>query len=143
MRRKFSWLAAAFLMISASFAQAQEQAYVDITVDISEQEMYVQTPIGDVLWPVSTGRSGYKTPTGEYTVKRMEKMWYSRKYDDAPMPHSIFFHGGYAIHATYDLKRLGRPASHGCVRLHPQAAEYLFDVVKYFGAENTVVRVVP
>ena len=143
MRRKFSWLAAAFLMLSASFAQAQEQAYVDITVDISEQEMYVQTPIGNALWPVSTGRSGYNTPTGEYTVKRMEEMWYSRKYDDAPMPHSIFFHGGYAIHATYDLKRLGRPASHGCVRLHPEYAKNLFDIVKYFGQENTIVRVVP
>lgn len=142
MRNKFSWLAAAFLLFTAN-AQAQSQNYVDITVDISEQEMYVQTPIGNVIWPVSTGRSGYATPTGEYTVKRMEKNWFSRKYDDAPMPNSIFFHGGYAIHGTQDLKRLGRPASHGCVRLHPEAAKSLFEVVEYFGPQNTIVRVVP
>jgi lipoprotein-anchoring transpeptidase ErfK/SrfK len=59
------------------------------------------------------------------------------------MPFSIFFEGGYAIHGTYDLKRLGRPASHGCVRLHPDAAEALYEVVEYYGMESTVVRIVP
>ena len=69
-------------------------------------------------------------------------MHYSSKYDNAPMPNSIFFHGGYAIHATYDIKRLGRPASHGCIRLSPQNARWLFQLVKDYGKENTFIEIV-
>lgn len=131
-------LAATLAMSTAAVAQE-----VDITIDLSEQEMFVQTPSGNALWPVSTGRQGYRTPSGTYTPYRITEMHYSKKYDDAPMPFSIFFKGGYAIHGTYDVKRLGRPASHGCVRLHPEAAQSLYGVVEYYGMENTVIRIVP
>ena len=67
----------------------------------------------------------------------MHKMWYSRKYDMAPMPHSIFFHGGYAIHGTDHVRSLGRPASHGCVRLHPRNARTLYNLVRRNGPRNT------
>jgi lipoprotein-anchoring transpeptidase ErfK/SrfK len=137
--KKFVMILASMLALSTT-AIAHE---VDITIDLSEQEMYVQTPIGSVMWPVSTGREGYRTPAGTFQPYRLAEMHYSKKYNDAPMPFSIFFEGGYAIHGTFDLKRLGRPASHGCVRLHPDAAEVLYEVVEYYGMESTVVRIVP
>lgn len=113
-----------------------------VTVDISEQKMIVHMD-GQMLheFAVSTGRKGYSTPTGAYGVTRMHRKYFSKKYDNAPMPHSIFFYGGYAIHGTTDIKRLGRVASHGCVRLHPQNAKLLFDLVKEVGAANTTIRV--
>jgi lipoprotein-anchoring transpeptidase ErfK/SrfK len=138
--KKFIMTAIALLGM-ATVAQAQPP--VDITIDLSEQELFIQTPEGQALWPVSTGRKGYYTPPGTYKPYRITEMHYSKKYDDAPMPHSIFFKGGYAIHGTYDLKRLGRPASHGCVRLHPDDAELLYEIVEYYGMENTIIRIVP
>ena len=80
-------------------------------------------------WKVSTARKGYVTPTGSYKPTRLEEMWYSRKYDNSPMPHSVFFHGGYAVHATNAIKRLGTPASHGCIRLHPNDAADFYQLV--------------
>ena len=74
-------------------------------------------------WPVSTGRRGFGTPAGTFRPQRMAARWFSTVYDNAPMPHAIFFHGGFAIHGSYDIARLGGPASHGCIRLHPSAAE--------------------
>ena len=65
-------------------------------------------------WPISSARYGYRTPTGTFQPTWMSKMWYSRQYDYAPMPHAIFFHQGVAIHATYATRALGSPASHGC-----------------------------
>lgn len=138
---KFKWIIAAALLFAVNAAPAW--SYVDITVDISEQEMFVQTPGGNVIWPVSTGRSGYDTPLGDYSVDRLEESWFSSKYDDAPMPHSVFFYKGYAIHGTGDLGNLGQPASHGCVRLHPTAAENLFELIQYYGPQNTIIRIVP
>ena len=90
-------------------------------------------------WKVSTAGKGYRTPTGQYRPTRMHRMWYSRKYDNSPMPHSIFFRGGYAIHGTGSIKRLGTPASHGCVRLHPKNAARLFALVREAGARNTSI----
>jgi lipoprotein-anchoring transpeptidase ErfK/SrfK len=117
---------------------------INITVDISDQVMYVDTDYGvQEVYPVSTARKGYRTPTGNYQPYHMARMHYSRKYDNAPMPNSIFYHGGYAIHATYDVKRLGRPASHGCVRLHPEHAARLFSMVKEAGMSNTSITIVP
>ena len=106
-------------------------------VDISSQTMTVKKD-GRTLyrWRVSTGRSGYYTPTGTYSPKRMHSMWYSRKYDMSPMPYSIFFRGGYAIHGTNYVKSLGRPASHGCVRLHTSNAKELFRLTKQVGPGN-------
>ncbi len=112
-------------------------------IDISKQTMTVVED-GNVLysWAVSTARSGYRTPRGSYRPIRMHKMWYSRKYEMSPMPYSIFFTGGYAIHGTPYVRNLGRPASHGCVRLHPDNARILFQLVKEHGAQNTQIVVV-
>jgi lipoprotein-anchoring transpeptidase ErfK/SrfK len=90
-------------------------------------------------WPVSTARQGYETPAGSYYVQRMERMWYSRKYDNAPMPHALFFEGGLAIHGTNAIRQLGRPASHGCVRLSPGNARTLFDLVRQHGGAQVVI----
>jgi lipoprotein-anchoring transpeptidase ErfK/SrfK len=111
-----------------------------IAVDISNQEMIVSDD-GDTIYDfdVSTGRKGHSTPTGTFHPIRMNEMWYSSKYENAPMPWSIFFHGGYAIHGTNDIRHLGHVASHGCVRLHPDNARKLFDLVKEYGMGNTRV----
>jgi len=90
-------------------------------------------------WPVSTARKGYRTPAGSYRVQRMARMWYSRKYNMSPMPHSLFFRGGYAIHGTNAVGRLGRPASHGCVRLSPGSASRLYSLVQQHGGARIVV----
>lgn len=104
-----------------------------MTVTIDGQDRYI--------WPVSTGRSGYDTPSGDFQPFRMEKDHYSREWDDAPMPNSIFFSKiGHAIHGTFDAKNLGRPASHGCVRLSTQNAAILYALVKQEGVFNTRVR---
>ncbi|KXF76933.1 hypothetical protein ATN84_13100 [Paramesorhizobium deserti] len=111
-------------------------------VNITDQTMTVSKG-GRVLynWRVSTGRQGYETPTGSYRPTRMYSMWYSKKYDNTPMPHAIFFRGGYAIHATSATKRLGRPASHGCVRLSPANAAKLYRLVQQAGPKNTRIVV--
>jgi hypothetical protein len=117
------------------------QAEILITVDKSAQRMTVARD-GEALytWPVSTGRSGYATPSGSFTPFRMEADHYSKEWDDAPMPHSIFFTKiGHAIHGSYDTKKLGTPASHGCVRLSPAHAATLFAMVKQDGVTNTKV----
>lgn len=107
-------------------------------IDISSQRMTVKVN-GKVQhrWRVSTGRAPYYTPTGTYRPKRLERSWYSRKYDMAPMPYSIFFRGGYAVHGTNAVGRLGRPASHGCVRLAPGNARKLFNLVSQYGMSNS------
>jgi lipoprotein-anchoring transpeptidase ErfK/SrfK len=91
-------------------------------------------------WPVSTGLPGYATPSGTYAASSMNRIWYSKEWDNAPMPHAVFFtREGHAIHGTYEVKRLGRPASHGCVRLSPQNAATLYDLVAKTGLKNTQV----
>ena len=118
------------------------QAKVVASIDISSQRMKV-TVNGRhyASWKVSTAGRGYRTPTGTWRPKWMAKMHYSRKYNNSPMPHSIFFYGGYAIHGTTEIRSLGRPASHGCVRLHPNHAKVLFGLVKANRAA-TRIRVV-
>jgi len=111
-----------------------------ITIDISTQSMTVSDEWSTIYtFDVSTGRKGHATPTGTFHPIRMHQMWYSSKYENAPMPWSIFFHGGYAIHGTTDLKHLGHVASHGCVRLDPANAKLLYDLVKDVGMQNTKV----
>jgi lipoprotein-anchoring transpeptidase ErfK/SrfK len=124
--------------LSLVLATGSASAGVVARIDISQQTMTVSEN-GQVLyaWHVSTGRSPYRTPRGTFRPTRMHKMWYSRKYDNAPMPHSIFFYGGYAIHGTDQVGNLGRPASHGCVRLHPSHAKTLYNLVLAHGARNT------
>jgi lipoprotein-anchoring transpeptidase ErfK/SrfK len=111
---------------------------VVVNIDISSQSMAVRVngwPYG--YWNVSTARAGYSTPRGSYRVTRMAKVYYSKKYDNAPMPNSVFFYGGYAIHGTGHIRSLGRPASHGCVRLHPANAARLFALVQQYGPRRT------
>ncbi|MGB7034370.1 MAG: L,D-transpeptidase [Xanthobacteraceae bacterium] len=92
-------------------------------------------------WRVSTARRGYITPPGIYHPQRLAVRWFSKKYNNAPMPHSIFFHGGYAIHGTYEISGLGRPVSHGCVRLDPANAAILYDLVERRGTGGTTIVV--
>ena len=107
-------------------------------VDISSQTMTVSNYGQTVyVWRVSTARSGYHTPTGSYRPTALRRMWYSKKYDNSPMPFSVFFRGGYAIHGTGAVKRLGTPASHGCVRLHPSNAATLYSMIQQAGSGNT------
>jgi lipoprotein-anchoring transpeptidase ErfK/SrfK len=111
-------------------------------IDISKQTMTVSEH-GHVVyrWRVSTARPGYVTPRGTYRPIRLNRMWRSRKYHNSPMPHSVFFHGGYAIHGTYETRNLGRPASHGCIRLHPEDAATFFAMVQEAGPSNTRIVV--
>jgi len=91
-------------------------------------------------WPVSTGRAGYSTPPGTYTATSMNEIWYSKEWDNSPMPHSIFFmKDGHAIHGSYEVKNLGKPVSHGCVRISPENATILYALVKENGLENSRV----
>lgn len=117
-------------------------AETNITISKSHQMMQVNTDEGTYQWPVSTARKGYYTPTGTFTPYSLQPMHYSKKYDMAPMPHSIFFSGGYAIHATPHVGNLGRPASHGCVRLSPSHAATLYEIVGH-DRHNTTIRIVP
>jgi hypothetical protein len=131
--------AASIAALAASSAPAS--AGLLITIDKSTQRMSVVLDDLSVFdWPVSTGQRGYDTPSGEFTPFRMEKDHFSREWDDAPMPHSIFFtKRGHAIHGTNHVKAIGRPASHGCVRLTTQNAATLFKLVKQEGMANTRV----
>ncbi|MBO6673737.1 MAG: L,D-transpeptidase [Rhizobiales bacterium] len=130
-------LAFCLLVMSAALAFA---ASLSVTIDLSDQEMVVRENARIAhTWSVSTARAGYCTPVGTYRPVRLERMWYSTIYDNAPMPHSIFFHGGYAIHGTTEIGNLGQPASHGCVRLHPDHARTLFDLVLEHGRSATQI----
>ena len=115
------------------------EARVQITVDLSTQTMNVSSSSGSYSWPISSARGGYVTPRGAYGVQSLQSMHYSKKYHNSPMPHSIFFHGGYAIHGTYDLANLGRPASHGCVRISPANAATLYELVREEGATIRII----
>jgi hypothetical protein len=130
----------AFLVAATLFA-ASAEAKILITIDKGAQQMTVEVDGAPRwTWPVSTGRRGYDTPSGSFTAFRMAKEHYSKEWDDAPMPHSIFFtKRGHAIHGSYDTKRLGSAASHGCVRLHPANAAKLFALVERQGVTNATV----
>lgn len=131
------FLAALAVVSAASSANAA----IVVTIDKSTQTMVVEQD-GRALyqWPVSTGKAGYDTPNGKYKAFRMERDHYSKEWDEAPMPFSIFFtQKGHAIHGSMDTKRLGSPASHGCVRLLPANAEKLFALVERDGVLNTTV----
>jgi len=134
-------VAAAFAAV-CFFAVLPASAAIVIDIDKSAQRMTVtQDGVQLYAWPVSTGQRGYDTPSGDYKPFRMERTHFSREWDNAPMPNSIFFTTrGHAIHGTEHVRNIGRPASHGCVRLEPQNAAALFSLVKKEGMAN--VRVV-
>lgn len=109
-----------------------DKAAQKMTVSVDGEERY--------HWPVSTGRAGYSTPSGTFTATSMNEIWYSKQWDNAPMPHAIFFtRDGHAIHGTNEVRHLGQPASHGCVRISPQNAATLFTLVADNGLKNTQV----
>ena len=112
-----------------------------VNIDKTTQEMTVFVDgIEEHRWPVSTGSYGYTTPSGSYTATSMNEIWYSKQWDNAPMPNSIFFtKKGHAIHGSKEVKKLGTPASHGCVRLSPKNAKTLYTLVEANGLENTQV----
>jgi len=130
-------LAVAFFLFSPC-----GHASVLIQIDKSRQRMTVSVD-GEPRhsWAVSTGRPGLGTPSGTFAPQRLARRWFSRKYYNSPMPYSIFFHGGYAIHGSMAIRELGGPASHGCVRLHPVHAATLFGLVQRHGSENTSIVV--
>jgi hypothetical protein len=135
-------LAATIVLGALALAAASgAHAAVTITVDKTSQQLTVDVD-GEPRhrWPVSTGRLGYATPSGSFRAFRMEEDHFSREWDDAPMPHSIFFTPrGHAIHGYLDTRRIGWPASAGCIRLEPQNARTLFALVKEHGVLNTRV----
>ena len=138
---RFRRLAVALAAAIAALALNAARADVLVRVDKSAQIMTV-TVDGEqrYAWKVSTGIADYDTPEGDFRAFRMERDHFSREWDDAPMPYSIFFtQEGHAIHGSYDVKHLGRPASHGCVRLSKENAAVLFDLVKEQGLKATRV----
>jgi lipoprotein-anchoring transpeptidase ErfK/SrfK len=122
---------------------AAASATVRIHIDLGAQRMEVESFCGHYTWPVSTARSGYYTPRGSFAPTGMQRMHYSRKFHMSPMPYSIFFRGGYAIHGSYETRSLGRPASHGCVRLDPANAALLYRMVEAEGATISITGAPP
>ncbi len=137
-------IAVFFALLCGLFAASAPARAVTISVDLTAQRMHVTTAAGEsYVWPVSTARSGFATPHGFYKPYSLQRMHYSRKYHMSPMPYSIFFRGGYAIHGTYETAQLGRPASHGCVRLAPANAALLFAMVQREGARIAITGTPP
>jgi lipoprotein-anchoring transpeptidase ErfK/SrfK len=133
--------AGAFLL--AAFAGPRPaSADVIAEIELSSQRMIVKVDgLVRHVWAVSTARQGYATPTGSFRPVRLERMWYSTIYHGSPMPYAIFFNGNFAVHGTYETASLGRPASHGCVRLLPANARALFDLVRQHGFERSRIVV--
>jgi len=125
-------------MSGAAFAER-----VVARISISTQTMQVFHEGRHIYtWPVSTAKPGKITPTGVYAPEFLSRHHRSKRYNNAPMPWAIFYDGNYAIHGTDQVRRLGKPASNGCVRLHPDNAEILFRMVKWEGMENLRVEIV-
>lgn len=109
-------------------------------IDLSSQTMTVsENGVAKYSWAISSGTSGYATPTGSYRPVRTEKVWFSRQYDNAPMHNAVFFYKGYAVHGTQAVNSLGRPASHGCVRLAPGNASMFYKLVQKHGLGRTKI----
>ena len=123
---------------------AAAAASILINVNTSAQRMTVTVDgVTRWVWPVSTGNRGHATPSGAFTAFRMEEEHFSKEFDDAPMPHSIFFtKQGHAIHGTLDARHLGSAVSHGCVRLSTAHAAKLYVLVEQqgLGATQVVIR---
>ena len=117
-------------------------AQIVARINLSNQRMDVYVDgAARYTWPVSTARPGYRTPVGTFKPTALVRYHRSTIYDGSPMPYSIFFLRGYAIHGSYEIKHLGRPASHGCIRLHPKNAAALYSLVQRYGAGNTLIQI--
>lgn len=156
--RPFGRLLAAFAIVAALVALVSlptaghanslfpGPAGVRATISLAKQQMNVVINRGNGVketysWKVSTGRKGFETPPGQFRPDYLDEMHYSSKYEDAPMPFSVFFNDGIAVHATTETKHLGRPASHGCVRLDKANAETFFRAVAEIGMMRTAIYV--
>ncbi len=126
----------AFLVVCLFATSAS--ANVVARIDKSQQVMNVYVD-GSLYysWSISTGRGGYNTPVGKFRPTFLSRAHRSSRYGGAPMPYSVFFHRGYAIHGSYEIRSLGRPASHGCIRLHPQNARTFYSLVQSYGRDAT------
>ena len=130
---------AAFAVIWCGLGSAAEASVV-VHIDRPSQRMSVTVDgVPRYNWRVSTARRGYVTPPGTYHPQMLARRWFSKKYYNSPMPHSIFFYGGFAIHGTYEIAQLGGPASHGCVRLDPGNAAILYGIVEREGMGATTI----
>ncbi|WP_333795296.1 L,D-transpeptidase [Hyphomicrobium sp.] len=135
-------LAAIALVLAVSLASFSASAGVHARISKSGQVMDVYVHGTHYYsWPVSTGRGRYATPSGTFRPQRLEQRWYSTKYGNAPMHYAVFYSGGYAIHATTEVRHLGRPASHGCIRLAPAHARTFFGLVRSHGAARTRITI--
>ncbi len=141
------FLRAAFAGVLLSFfafspiTAAASTIVARVSVDAQTMHVYIDGQLR-YEWPVSTARAGKITPRGEWAPQWLSRWHRSSLYNDAPMPFAIFYDGDYAIHATDAISRLGRPASAGCVRLHPDNASLLFAMVQESGMENMRVVVI-
>lgn len=141
MRFVQKFLIAVFALVAMS---SLARAMVTIDIDLSSQTMHVATGAGETYaWPISSGRAGHLTPRGVFRPQRLFPIVYSAKYNNAPMPHSIFFYGQYAIHGTTAVGSLGHQASHGCVRLAPANAATLYGKVQAEGAAISIYGAAP
>ena len=145
-------IAAAAVVAFATPSQAgllsifQPKPKIVATISLSEQKMFVAVTDSrgktqKYAWDVSTGRSGFDTPRGQFTPTWLSKDHKSSQYEDAPMPNAVFFNQGIAVHGTEAISRLGTPASHGCVRLAPENAAAFFNLVETYGKFNTRIVV--
>ncbi len=128
--------------VQASKVKLKPETTLSIDIDLTRQLMTVSEYGGEVgSWPISSGAEGHRSPTGTFRPLWLARMWYSKKYDNAPMPHAVFFSGGVAMHATYSTGMLGRPASHGCIRQSPANAAITYKLVEKHGNEHTRIFV--
>ena len=148
MSARFLLLSLRLVFLGAAFTTAPirtdwARAEIAVRIELSGQAMNVDVDGAHyATWAVSTARRGYRTPVGTYTPYLLDRMHYSKLYDYTPMPYSIFFLRGYAIHGTTEVGNLGRPVSHGCVRLRPDNAKILFDLISIHGLQNTSISVI-
>jgi lipoprotein-anchoring transpeptidase ErfK/SrfK len=137
-------LCAGVIAALAVFFSTADRANAEVLVHVDRATQTMEVVVDGsprYMWRVSTGRRGLPTPAGTFHPQRMAVSWFSRKYDNSPMPHSIFFRGGIAIHGTYETRYLGRPVSHSCVRLDPSNATVLFELVQQEGMRATTIVV--
>jgi lipoprotein-anchoring transpeptidase ErfK/SrfK len=138
--RRFALLAILFGLVLSLPSIAQAEIVAKINLSSQRMAVYVNGA-PRYNWRVSTARPGYRTPTGTFKPTALVRYHRSSIYEGSPMPYSIFFLRGYAIHGSYEIKHLGRPASHGCIRLHPANAAALYSLVRRYGTGNTLIKI--
>jgi hypothetical protein len=130
------------LLVHKNPAVEENTSCISAKICLSRQSMEIFKGDKQIYkWKISTAKKGYVTPIGQYTPYLLERMHYSKLYGNAPMPHSVFFNGNFAIHGTDAIHRLGKKASHGCVRLHPTNAKTFYTLISKYGKKNTTIDI--